>query len=714
VQKLKPLKSTAGMFALSLLITMGQCSFGLPAFAEIADSHFQLPVNGSLSPSGDSGGDASPFHIGSLGNGSSSSSSSTSSPAAAPAPYTGFVPSAASDSESGGGMNTSNLVVDDVKIEGNRLIPTEEIAGVVKTRKGDKYDKEQVINDLKAIDGMGYFNKNSLQVNPEVTPSGLLLKIRVEENAPVTQFAITGNSAISTEEISKLFNDQLGRPSNLNALSSAISKVEAAYRDRGFVLAQVSDVKDDPDGSVELVINEGTIDNIVITGNKKTQDFVIRHAFKLKPGCVYNEKDLTSDLRKLYANGYFQDIRRSLVPSEKDPGKFTLKVEVDEKRSGSVQAGGGVDSLAGPFGSVGFSDNNFRGRGQVLSASTQMGSGTLNGMTNSLNNGGSNFLPTGRTYNAEVTFIEPSLHGTDTSMSVTGFARDMASMAISQSMQQTIGVTTNFSKPLGNNWTGNLGLTGESTTLKDVANFYQNQSIITSMMDNAITHGMASNFQQGLGVAEQYRSQQLKGGVFASISPSLNYDTRDQRIDASTGTNIRLSTTPTAGLTSSFLKAGITASKFVKLNEDTVFASNATFGTSLGAMPQFAQYRLGGMFGNGVRGFRSFSDLGTGSTMLMGTLELRRKLHLPGDNVVSKVINNNVKVTAWCDYGQVMGNTNMNNLLGRTSYGAAVGVGVRIKVPMIGMVRIDYGLPILSTLNNQYVPRINFGFGDKF
>ncbi len=57
VQKLKPFKSTAGMFALSLLITMGQCSFGLPAFADITDSHFQLPVNGSLS---DSGSDGSP------------------------------------------------------------------------------------------------------------------------------------------------------------------------------------------------------------------------------------------------------------------------------------------------------------------------------------------------------------------------------------------------------------------------------------------------------------------------------------------------------------------------------------------------------------------------------------------------------------------------------------------------------------------------------
>jgi outer membrane protein assembly factor BamA len=101
--------------------------------------------------------------------------------------------------------------------------------------------------------------------------------------------------------------------------------------------------------------------------------------------------------------------------------------------------------------------------------------------------------------------------------------------------------------------------------------------------------------------------------------------------------------------------------------------------------------------------------------MLMGTIELRKKLHLKGDNVVSKVINNNVKFTTWFDYGQVMGNGNMNNLLTRTNLGASVGVGVRLKVPMIGMVRIDYGLPVINTLqNSKLTPRLTFGFGDKF
>ena len=46
----------------------------------------------------------------------------------------------------------------------------------------------------------------------ELTGSGVLLKIRVQENAPVTSFSFQGNQALSSEEIQKVFADQLGKP----------------------------------------------------------------------------------------------------------------------------------------------------------------------------------------------------------------------------------------------------------------------------------------------------------------------------------------------------------------------------------------------------------------------------------------------------------------------------------------------------------------------
>jgi len=609
--------------------------------------------------------------------------------------------------------SASSYLVDDVKIEGNRLVSTEEISKVVKTRKGDKYDRDVVMQDLKAIHGLGYFDEQSLAVNPEMTSSGVLLKIRVVENAPITQFSIRGNEAISTEEITKLFSDQLGKPQNLNALSSAIEKVEQSYHEKGFVLARVTDVKDDPDGSVELVINEGTIDNIEIVGNKKTQDFIIRHGIKTKAGAVYNERQLTNDLRKLYSNGYFQDIRRSLVPSTTNPDKYTLKVEVDEKRTGSVGLGGGVDSVAGPFGSLSFSDGNFRGRGQILSFSSQVGSGTFNSMSNTINNGGSTFLPTGRTYNLEANFVEPSLKGSDVSMAVNASGRNMGSMFIDQAMQRTLGVSTTFSKPLAHGWNANLSFLGENTALKNVAGLAATQDILTSMQNRALFSGLASTQEGAVALAGQSRSQQLKGGTFLTISPSLSRDTRNSAMDPTSGSFLKASVSPSAGLGGGFIKGGLSASKYKSLGKNFTLAMNAQAGSSFGGLPQFAQYRLGGM--NGVRGYRSFSDLGTGAGLLMGTAEIRAKLaFLPDDNKITSTIKKNVRAVGFLDYGQVIGNGTTNTLLSRSNFGASVGLGLRINMPMVGMVRIDYGLPIVSSILGSRTPRVTVGFGEKF
>ncbi len=609
---------------------------------------------------------------------------------------------------------TSNLTVHGVKIEGNRLVPTEDILNVVKTRHGDKFDREQVMQDLKAINSMGYFDDRSLQVTPELTNGGssVLLKIRVQENAPVTQFSFQGNKVLGSEEISKVFADQLGRPQNLNQLSSAIDKVEQAYHEKGFILARITDVKDDPDGSIGLKISEGVVDKIEIIGNHKTKDYIIRDSIKVKQGAAFNDKLLTADLRKLYANGYFQDIRRSLTPSPDDPDKYTLKVEVDEKRTGSIGLGGGLDSIAGPFGSLSFSDANFRGRGQVLQFNSQVGAGVFGQVTNALNNAGTTFIPNQQTYNVEATFIEPNLLKTNTSMAVSGFGRSLPSMLVAQSMQRTLGSTVNFTKALGNNFNASLGFTGQNTFLNSVGD---TTTMLNSMTQRALVTGVASNATSAGALAAATRATQLKGGTYLSVNPSLAYDTRDAAIDASRGTLAKISAGPSLGLgNSSFLKMGASVSQFIPVTRETTLALNMQGGSALGGMPQFAQYNLGGW--NGMRGYRQFSDLGTGSSMLMATAEVRR--HLPfihnSSNKVAQVIDKHVKFTTFFDVGDVGGNSLTNSLLSRSGMGASVGVGLRVKLPMIGMVRIDYGMPLLNTVLGGYTPRFTFGFGEKF
>jgi outer membrane protein insertion porin family len=618
-----------------------------------------------------------------------------------------------------------DLTVEDVTVEGNRLVPQEEILNVIQTHRGDRFDRDQVMKDLKAVNGMGYFDDRSLQAVPEMGGSGVLLKIRVQENAPVTQFAFQGNTVLSSEELSTLFSDQLGKPQNLTQLSQSIDKIEQAYHDKGFMLARVTDVKDDPDGSVGIKIDEGQISDVKIVGNKKTKDFIIRNAIKLKAGQVYNERQLTADLRKLYGNGYFNDIRRSLTPDPANPEKYQLKVEVDEKRTGSVGLGGGVDTIAGPFGSFSFSDANFRGRGQILSFTSQLGTGMMNGATNAINNGGANFLPTGvanNTYQFEANWVEPSIRGGKTSMSVGGFARNYASMMVDDSMQRSLGGTLSFSRPIGKHWSGSLALTGEQTFLKgfdNVANSLLNtSSAMQTLENNAMAKGMDS--ASAAAFAQNIRNQQLKGGLYVNLSPTLYRDTRDQALNPTKGSFTKLTAGPSLGITgSSFFKAGVSRSDYHSLTKETVLATNIQGGAGAGSMPQFGQYRLGGF--NGIRGYQQFSALGSGTSLLMGSAELRHRLPLPkgekgsAGGMILDYIDKNVKGTLFVDGGAVGGNSLINSAYNRTPFAASVGMGLRLNIPMLGLVRLDYGIPLLqSALGKGFIPRFTVGFGDKF
>lgn len=630
-------------------------------------------------------------------------------------PVIGQSDNAASTSSTTATNSTNSLTVDDVKIEGNRLVATEDIMGVVKTKPGDKFDRDLVMQDLKAINSMGYFDDRNLQVVPELQSGGVLLKIRVQENAPITQFAFQGNKVLSTEEIEKLFAEQLGRPQNLNSLSAAIDKVEQAYHEKGYVLARVTDVKDDPDGSVGLSINEGTIDKIEIVGNKKTKDFIVRNAIKLKSGDVYNERQLTADLRKLFGNGYFQDIRRSLAPSPENPEKYVLKVEVEEKRTGSIGLGGGVDSLYGPFGSFSVGDSNFNGRGQTLSFTSQVGMGVSGAMGSVLNNGAQQFVANVPTYQAQLSFVEPNLAGTGTQMAASLYGRDLSSFMIQYAQQRTFGTGVNFSKSLGGNFNASLGLNADQTSLMDTSSYFTNVNVLNSMASQAILTGQANSVASAESLASSVRNNQLKGGAFLSVSPSINYDTRNNMLDPTQGTLLKLSGTPSLGLASaSFIKLGASASEYIPVSESVTLATNVQAGQALGGLPQFGMYRLGG-FG-GMPGYQSFTDLGTGTSMLMSQAELRTRLPFlhSSKNKIAKAIDKHIKGVVFFDAGQVGGNSLNNSLMSTSNVGVSTGIGVRISLPMVGVVRLYYGFPLVSTLLGNRTPRITVGFGDNF
>ncbi len=576
------------------------------------------------------------------------------------------------------------LTITRVTIEGNRLIEDENIKESMATRPGSLYNKGNLQRDLRRIYNMGYFTEK-IRAVPIATSNGIHLRIEVEENAPVTGINIEGNSLISDEELQAIFAGQTGLPQNIGQLNESIEKIEKLYADKGYVLARVKGITDDPDGVINLEINEGQINEVFFVGNRKTKDYVVKRLMVTEAGDTYNEKVLTEDLKRIFSSQSFSDVRRVLTVSPDDPEKYDLTIELDEKKTGAISLGGGLDTGTGLFGSVGYNDPNFLGRGQNFSSVAAVGTGVI---------GRGDSLADARTYQFDVNWSTPSLKQTDNALAVSAYGRDMASINVPLGIERRIGTGVTWSRPIKSwkNTAVSLSAGGERVSMRD---------------------GGTGADLKALGITSAMRDGQLDGGTFLNMTPTIAYDTRDNRFNPATGSLHTLSLTGAYGLGGgSYGTASTNLRKYFKLREGIVLALNAQAGNSIiGDIPEFNMFRMGGSYT--VRGFRE-GGLGIGNGFMLGSAELRTKVPLFG-KLKDVPFLDTLSTAFFLDAGKVLDQADLigDSRFAHDGFGASAGLGIRINIPGVGPIRVDYAVPIAGG-NDNYYRRFNFGVGQKF
>lgn len=143
-------------------------------------------------------------------------------------------------------------------------------------------------------------------------------------------------------------------------------------QDGSFFALETERVLASADGTViDIVfrVNEGepkTIRDVLIFGNRQTQDRVIRREISLAPGDLADMAEAASSHRRLLGSSYFLDERSGqpwvdyrFLPTN-EPGMVDLQYEVREGRgTGNILFGGGLSSNSGPFVSINLQKTNF-------------------------------------------------------------------------------------------------------------------------------------------------------------------------------------------------------------------------------------------------------------------------------------------------------------------------------------------------------------------
>ena len=575
--------------------------------------------------------------------------------------------------------------------EGQAPLPAElqqRIYDAIATKPGRTVTKTQLQSDINAIFATGFFS--NVQAEPEDTDIGVRVTFFVLPNPVLRAINTEGTQVLEKGVIDRIFGSQIGKITNLKDIQAGVKELEKYYQDRGFVLAQIVDIKATPEGNINLVVSEGVIEGLKVafineegktvdkdgkpvTGT--TRDFIITRELTIKEGQIFNKNTVQSDLQKVFALGLFEDLNIGLAPGS-DPRKVIVTVNVKERNTGSISAGAGLSSSTGLFGTVSFQQQNLGGNNQKLGLDVQVGTSTLL---------------------FDLNFTDPWLAGDPYRTSFTANLFNQRSFSYifdgnvgigtnnNQPVINRLGTGFSFSRPLSVGETASLGFRYQRVSVLDNTN---NQIAATDSRGNPLT---ASGTGQ-----DDLLLLQL---AYAS-------DQRDNPIKPSSGSVFRIATEQSIpiGLGSVFLNR-VRASysyfmpvNFLNFSEGTqALAFNLQAGTVIGSLPPYEAFQLGGS--NSVRGWDE-GRIGSGRSFGIFSAEYR----FPVFNIVGGVL--------FFDYGTDLGSAssvpgNPAAARNKPGSGAGYGIGVRVQSPL-GSIRVDYGLA--SNGGTQF----SFGLGEKF
>ncbi len=626
------------------------------------------------------------------------------------------------------------VLVAEVSVEGAEGDLQNTVYQAIRTIAGRTTTRSQLQEDINAIFATGFFS--NVRVAPEDTPLGVRVTFTVQPNPALRNVRLEGSrvetltykgEVVPTQTaIDGIFGSQYGRIINLNEFQAGVEELNKLYQDNGYVLAQVIDAPQvAPNGRVTLTVAEGEIENIQLRflnrdgdatdaeGNPiqgRTRDFIITREFESKPGDVFNRDRIQTDLQRAFALGIFDDLSLSLNPSQTDPRKVDVVVNVTERRTGSIGASAGLSSSSGLFGAVNLTESNLGGNNQSVGAQVQVGE---------------------RALLFDLSFTDPWIGGDPhrTSYTVNAFGRQSVSQIFDGGpdeiqLQSTdvdelnsfddatrprifrLGGGVTFARPLDNGWRASLGAQVQRVTVQDGDG-------------NRVDSDRRFINEDGQ-VVTQTTGRDLtftNDGVdyLATLQFSASQDRRNDPSNTTSGSLLRFSTEQSFPLDGIFFNrlrgsynyfiptsltrftAGCQKKDRTAADCPETIALSAQAGTVLGDLPPYEAFALGG--DGSVRAYDG-GEIGSGRSFAQISAEYR----FPIISIVSGIL----FVDAASDLGSgdnVPGNPAGDRDKPGSGYG--YGAGLQINSPL-GQIRVFYGIA------DDNSNRFSFGLGERF
>lgn len=511
----------------------------------------------------------------------------------------------------------------------------------------------------------------------------IYLAVRVSDGGQYHygEFSWTGNRLFSTEELSAKLRVDPGDLYNSAKLDQSLADVGTMYYARGYIYAGVTPVekvRSDSVVDIEFEVSEGgefKVHRIFIEGNTKTKERIIRRELVLYPGETFDVSKLQRSVREVTILNYFGSVVPDVIPISDN--QVDLYMRVEEKSTDQANVSAGYSQRDGFIGSVGFQMNNFLGNGQTFSLDWSFG----------------------KIYRSfSIGFTEPWFRNRRTLVGVSFFDTHRG------------GSYYGFDEDIIG---GTLRL---GHRLKWPDDYFRLDYIYR------LDRTKYSNFTDDFRASNPRNLEEDVSRISSSVTQIITRDSRNDPEFPSAGSVNTLRTEITGGPlggNDQFLKGEFSTQWYMPLGRQLVLSSRSELGALDGLtrdpadIPYYDYFFMGGAglsLGTGLRGYderevgpQSGGYAVGGKTLFKQSLELRYPI----------VRNPTIFVLGFAEAGNVWNSFEDTN---PTDLKRSVGLGVRLFMPFIGMIGLDYGMGLdyldaRGLRTTKWVPHFQFGRG---
>jgi len=550
--------------------------------------------------------------------------------------------------------------------------------------KSDRYSRTKLNADLEALKsfylsrGFLEFRVDSTQVamSPDKQDMSITINLTEGERFVVSGVQLEGNYLGKDDEFKALVTIGVGKPYNAETVAETTKAFTDYFGKFGFAFAKV-DVKPEVDrqnNRVQFVLvaepsRRAYVRRIIVAGNNRTRDEVIRREFRQFEAAWYDGDKIRLSRDRVDRLGFFTSVNLETVEIPGVLDQVDLMVTVAEKPTGSISLGAGFSSAEKVVLSFGLRQENAFGSGNYLAVEVN---------TSKFNR------------NLVLSTTDPYFTASGISRTLDVFHRTTRPYfgdINSYSLINT-GAGLRFGVPITETDTVFLGVNAEQTEIKE-----------------------------GNGLPVDYQDYAAKFGKKSTALPlTLGWarDSRDSGLLPSKGTLQRLNADLSLAGDVRYFRSNYQYQQYFPLSKKYTLALNADLGWGQGLdgqqFPLFKNFYVGGM--GSVRGFEQ-STLGPQSRdafpLYLGgpkkvVLNAEFLMPFPGTGN-----DKTLRLYGFTDVGRAFGE---NEQLSLQALRTSVGVGLSWISP-VGPLRLSYAVPV-NKQSTDKIQNLQFQIGTSF